>query len=170
MTRPSRKPPPRTMTRPARRPHPSRGNGPNPMINNGSSRIETHTEPASIRTVSAYHPPRERGLDGKEPEHERAAEQPRREIGMAESCHLGGTVIRRKIAVARPSPRGSRPGRQGVHTRPRRPRHAAARSRSPSPWRRAATAITSDLDHFAEMSTTQTENPRWTPPRARPGQ
>src|SRR5437867_4073023 len=50
MTSPSRKPPPRTMTEARAAPStPSRGNGPRPMISRGSSRIDTPTEPASIR-------------------------------------------------------------------------------------------------------------------------
>src|SRR5438309_117402 len=50
MTRPSKKPPPRTITDARAAPStPSRGNGPTPAISSGSSAIEKQTDPASIK-------------------------------------------------------------------------------------------------------------------------
>src|SRR5881409_2145416 len=49
MTNPSRNPPPRTITDASAAPStPSRGNGPTPAMSNGSSAIDTQTDPASM--------------------------------------------------------------------------------------------------------------------------
>src|SRR5712664_314302 len=161
MTRPSRNPPPRTMTEASAAPStPSRGNGPRPMISSGSSRIEIPTEPASIRNGVRVSPAaRNVASMAKNPNTSGPPSSQVDRYAWPSVATSAGTVIRRKIALAR-----ARPAR--LTTSPARSAYAtaaaaarAARSGSPSPWRRAATAISPISTISPRLSTTQTENP-----------
>src|SRR2546422_2485419 len=161
MTRPSRNPPPRTMTEASAAPStPSRGNGPSPMISSGSSRIETHTEPASIRNGVRVSPAaRNVASMAKNPNTSGPPSSQVDRYAWPSVATSAGTVISRKIALARPRPvrLTTSPASSAYPTAAAAAR--AACSGSPSPWRRAATAISPVSTISPRLSTTQTENP-----------
>src|SRR5258708_7564742 len=128
ITRPNRKPPPRTMTDASAAPAtPRRGNGPRPLARGTK-----------------------RGLEGEEPEYQRSAEQPRGEIGVTESRHFRRNRHKpeHRIGQQLAGDAHHEPGTERVHHRCRgRARRALGVALPMAP---RCYGDQPDLDHLAE--------------------
>ena len=158
MMPPIRKPPPRTMTDASAAPStPSRGNGPIPAISSGSSAIETHTEPASIKNGVRVSPAaRNVASIAKKPNTSGPPSSQVDRYAWPRDATSAGTRINRNIVSARSTPTTltTSPATKAYATAAAAAR--AARSGWPSPWRRAATAINPISTISPRESATQT--------------
>src|SRR2546427_1756081 len=130
------------------------------MMSSGSSRIEPHADPASIKNGVRVSPAaRNVASMAKNPNTSGPPSSQVDRYAWPSVATSAGTVIRRKIALARPRPvrLTTSPASSAYPTAAAAAR--AACSGSPSPWRRAATAISPISTISPRLSTTQTGTP-----------